>query len=142
VIIDYAHTPDGVKNVLTAARELCKRKLICVFGCGGNRDKSKRKVMGNIVSELADFAVITSDNPRYEDPMDIINEIEKGMKKGVSAYICIENRAKAIHYALYTAKEGDIVAILGKGSERYQEIAGIRYPYSDMETVNKLLDKA
>jgi UDP-N-acetylmuramoyl-L-alanyl-D-glutamate--2,6-diaminopimelate ligase len=136
VIIDYAHTPDGIRNVLIAARELCAARLICVFGCGGNRDKSKRPIMGNIASELSDFCVITSDNPRFEDPVEIIREIEKGV---IGGYICIENRKRAITYALTIAKEGDVIAILGKGAEQYQEIAGVRYPYNDYDTVKEIL---
>lgn len=138
IIIDYAHTPDGISNVLCAAKELCTGKLISVFGCGGNRDKTKRKIMGNTAAELSDFCVITSDNPRYEDPMDIIREIEKGVS-GKRSYICIENRKKAINYAVLTAKEGDIIALLGKGAEPYQEIAGVRYPYNDYDTVTEIL---
>ena len=139
IIIDYAHTPDGIKNVLTCAKELCDNKLICVFGCGGNRDKTKRQIMGSTASEIADFCVITSDNPRYEDPMEIIYEIEKGVKKNCSSFISIENRKKSITYALMTAAKGDIVAILGKGGELYQEISGVKYPYNDYETVNNIL---
>lgn len=142
IIVDYAHTPDGIKNVLTCAKELCDNKLICVFGCGGNRDKTKRVIMGSIASEIADFCVITSDNPRFEDPMEIIYEIEKGVKKNCSSFISIENRKKAITYALMTAQKGDIVAILGKGGELYQEITGVKYPYNDYETVNNILSKS
>jgi UDP-N-acetylmuramyl-tripeptide synthetase len=139
VVIDYAHTPDGIVNVLTEARALCTRRLITVFGCGGNRDKTKRLPMGRAASELSDFCVVTSDNPRFEDPMDIIRDTEKGMMRGGSRYICIENRKKAIQYALGSAGEGDVVAILGKGAEKYQEITGIKYPYNDAEVVNTLL---
>ena len=139
IIIDYAHSPDGIQNVLTSARELCDRKLICVFGCGGNRDKAKRQIMGNTASELADFCVITSDNPRFEDPMEIIGQIEKGVRKKCSSYICIENRKRAISYAIASAKEGDIITILGKGGEKYQEITGVKYPYNDYDTVNDIL---
>lgn len=141
IIIDYAHSPDGIKNVLQSARNLCKRKLIAVFGCGGNRDKTKRAIMGNTACELSDFCVITSDNPRYEDPMDIIRDIEKGIRKNCDKYICIENRKRAINYAMLIAKEGDIIAVLGKGSEPYQEIAGVKYPYNDYNTVNNILNE-
>jgi UDP-N-acetylmuramoyl-L-alanyl-D-glutamate--2,6-diaminopimelate ligase len=137
-IIDYAHTPDGINNVLTSARELCRGRLICVFGCGGNRDKSKRKIMGAVASELADFCVITSDNPRFENPMDIISEIEQGICG--NNYVVMENRKKAIAYAAYSAKEGDVIAVLGKGGERYQEIAGVKYPYDDYEVVKGLIE--
>ena len=136
-IIDYAHTPDGIQNVLSSARQICGGRLICVFGCGGNRDKSKRQIMGSVASELADFCVITSDNPRFEDPMQIIKEIEKGVSN--KNYIIIENRKKAISYAAFSAKEGDIIAVLGKGGEQYQEISGIRYPYSDFDAVNNIM---
>ena len=136
VIVDFAHTPDGLRNVLTAARELTRGKLICVFGCGGNRDRSKRPVMGRIAGELADFCVVTSDNPRYEDPFAIMQEIERGLS---GRYILIENRARAIAYAIESGEPGDTVIVCGKGGENYQEVAGCRHPYSDREVVQRIL---
>ncbi len=139
VIIDYAHTPDGLKNVLSAAREMCKGRVLLVFGCGGNRDRTKRPLMGKVASELADFCVITSDNPRFEDPFEIMREIEQGMRRNESFYIMVENRARAIACALAAAGEGDVVLICGKGGEEFQEIAGIQHKFSDEETVKALL---
>lgn len=141
VIIDFAHTPDSVLNVLKTARTITKNRLLCVFGCGGNRDRTKRHVMGKIASENADFSIVTSDNPRFEDPMAIISDIEKGLKKGTDSYVLIENRKKAIAYAIKTAKSGDTIIICGKGAEDYQEIMGIKHPYNDLDTVLNLVNK-
>jgi UDP-N-acetylmuramoyl-L-alanyl-D-glutamate--2,6-diaminopimelate ligase len=155
VIIDYAHTPDGLKKVLTAGRELlCGRgELISVFGCGGDRDRTKRGRMGQISVELADKTVITTDNPRTEVPDEIIAEIERGIiTKDISAvvdnvldiipqkYIKITDRTQAIQYALQGAKSGDIVVISGKGHEDYMEINGVKTPYSDMEVVKNWIE--
>ncbi len=139
VVIDYAHTPDGMKNVLSTAKEITAGRLICVFGCGGNRDRIKRSIMGEIADCYADFTVITSDNPRYEDPVDIMREIELGMSKNQSKYIMIENRKRAVVYAVTKAEPGDTVVICGKGGEDYQEIAGVRVPYRDEETIKSFL---
>lgn len=139
VYIDYAHTPDGLKNALSALRGVVKKRLICVFGCGGNRDEKKRRIMGEISGKYADFTVITSDNPRYEEPMDIIWEIEKGVLAESKSYVIVERREEAIAYALNMAKTGDVVLIAGKGAERYQEVFGIKRPYNDKDTVEELL---
>lgn len=139
VFIDYAHTPDGLKQILTTLRKCAKKRLICLFGCGGNRDKAKRYVMGQIAGEYADFCIITSDNPRFEDPNDIINDVEKGLKEKTSNYITCEDRKKAISYALDYIKEGDILLIAGKGAEEYQEIMGTKLPFSDKKCVLDLL---
>ena len=141
VFIDYAHTPDGIKKTLTALKNVAKNKLICVIGCGGNRDEKKRMPMGNICGELADFTVITSDNPRYEEPMDRINEIETGVLKSTKKYIIVQDRIEAIKYALTMAKCGDIVLIAGKGSEKYQEVLGIKHLYNDKDTVKEIFKK-
>lgn len=136
VIIDYAHTPDGLINLLTAAKKLVSRggKLISVFGCGGDRDRGKRREMGKISTELADFTVITSDNPRSEDPRDIIRDVESGVE-GNGNYIVIPDRAGAIAYALLVAKQNDVVVISGKGAENYTEVRGERVRYSDRAEV-------
>ena len=136
VIIDYAHTPDGLINLLTAAKKLVSRggKLISVFGCGGDRDRGKRREMGKISTELADFTVITSDNPRSEDPRDIIRDVESGVE-GNGNYIVIPDRAGAITYALLVAKQNDVVVISGKGAENYTEVRGERVRYSDRAEV-------
>ena len=136
VIVDFAHTPDGLRNVLKAARAMTKGRLICVFGCGGNRDRAKRPIMGRIAGELADFCVVTSDNPRFEDPFAIMQEIERGL---TGRYILIENRTRAIAYAVESGEPGDTVIVCGKGGEQYQEVAGCRHPYSDREVVRRVL---
>lgn len=135
VYIDYAHTPDGLEQILYSLKKICKGNLICVFGCGGNRDYQKRSLMGEISGKLSDFTVITSDNPRYEDPMEIIWQIEKGVEN--KNYIIIQDREQAIEYALKMAKPKDAVIIAGKGSENYQEVLGVKKPYNDKETVDK-----
>ncbi len=139
VFVDYAHTPDGLVKSLSALKPFCTGKLICVFGCGGNRDTGKRQEMGEISGKLADFTVITSDNPRYEEPMDIIFEIEKGILSSSKNYALIQDRVEAIRYALDMAKRGDVVLIAGKGSEKYQEILGIKHVYNDKDTVNEII---
>ncbi|WP_066503801.1 UDP-N-acetylmuramoyl-L-alanyl-D-glutamate--2,6-diaminopimelate ligase [Abyssisolibacter fermentans] len=139
IIVDYAHTPDALENVLKTAREFKKGKLILVFGCGGNRDKTKRPLMGKIASKLADLCIITSDNPREEDPQNIIKDIIKGMNNVNSECIIIEDRKKAIRFALTQANNNDIVIIAGKGHETYQEINGDVIPFDDCEIVKKYL---
>lgn len=139
VYVDYAHTPDGLYNVLTALKKSCKKRLICVFGCGGNRDAGKRVEMGRISGEFADFTVITSDNPRYEEPMEIIAEIEKGVLEKSKNYVIVQERAEGIKYAIEAARAGDVIVVAGKGSENYQEILGIKRPYNDKDTVEDIL---
>lgn len=133
VVIDYAHTPDGIEKVLSTLNKIKKGKMIVVFGCGGNRDSTKRGQMGEIASRLSDYVVITSDNPRDENPYQIIADINKGITKSNVANIC--DRTSAINYALDMAEEGDIIAILGKGNEATQEIKGQKFPYSDFKVV-------
>lgn len=137
VVIDYAHTPDGLKNILTSVRNVCNGKLFCVFGCGGNRDAKKRPIMGEISGELADFTVITSDNPRYEKPKAIIDEIKKGIESKTSNFVCIVDRVMAINYVLNELNAGDVAVIAGKGAENYLDISGKKVPYSDFETVEQ-----
>lgn len=133
VVIDYAHTPDGLANVLSCVRGFAKGRVIALFGCGGDRDRAKRSVMGRIASENADFVVLTNDNPRYEEPMDIINEIKVGVDESKCAVI--ENRKDAICETLDLCKKNDILVILGKGGEKYQEIKGEKVPYNDFDVV-------
>lgn len=135
VLIDYAHTPDGLENVLSSVRGFCKGRLIAVFGCGGDRDPIKRPIMGRIGVELADIAVITSDNPRTEDPMDIIRDILQGVDAHMGKYFVIENRRKAICYAMDIAEKNDIIVLAGKGHETYQEIHHVKYPLDEREVV-------
>ncbi|MGN0450780.1 MAG: UDP-N-acetylmuramoyl-L-alanyl-D-glutamate--2,6-diaminopimelate ligase [Acutalibacteraceae bacterium] len=120
VIIDYAHTPDGLKNILSTFRECEKNRLIAVFGCGGDRDKTKRPIMGNIAAHYSDYAIVTSDNPRTEEPSAIIEDILEGMKGAVIPVKVIENRIEAIKFAVSIAKKDDIIVLAGKGHETYQ----------------------
>ena len=138
VVVDYAHTPDSLKNVLLALREQTKQRLICVFGCGGNRDQGKRAMMGKVASELADAVVVTSDNPRDEKPEDIIQAVLAGVK---GEYAVEEDRGKAIAIAIESAKAEDIVLVAGKGHEDYQEIEGQKQHFSDVEQVEKALKR-
>jgi UDP-N-acetylmuramoyl-L-alanyl-D-glutamate--2,6-diaminopimelate ligase len=131
--VDFAHTPDGLKNILKTIREFTKGKLICVFGCGGDRDNTKRPVMGKIGTELSDFAFITSDNPRTEDPMSIIREILTGVEK--HNYTVIGNRREAIKAAMKMAKRGDVVVVAGKGHETYQILKDKTIHFDEREVV-------
>lgn len=138
VIIDYAHTPDGIRNILLATKELAgNKKVIAVFGCGGNRDAAKRPLMGEVACSLADYSIITSDNPRYEKPEDIIEDVCDGIKN-YNNYETIVDRKLAIERALNLAKPGDVVAILGKGNENYLEINGEKLPYCDKDVVEQV----
>ena len=141
VLIDYAHTPDGLENVLTSVRDYCKGKLIAVFGCGGDRDPIKRPIMGKIGVTNSDLAVITSDNPRTEDPNAIIADILTGITEEDGEYIVIENRRKAIQYAMDKAEKDDIIILAGKGHETYQEIGGIKYHLDEREEVAAYLSE-
>lgn len=137
VFVDFAHTPDGLRQSLSALKKHCKGKLICVFGCGGNRDKSKRPIMGKVVAGLADFSVLTSDNPRFEDPLDIIADIERGYREASLQYAIIPKRDVAIEYAMERMEEGDILLVAGKGGEKEQEIMGIKYPFEDNAIIER-----
>ena len=137
VIIDYAHSPNALENILMTARDFTAGRLICLFGCGGDRDRTKRPIMGSIVQELADVAVVTSDNPRTEDPEAIIAEILSGMEPD-RAHIHVEpDRAEAIGWALSQGQPGDVIVLAGKGHETYQEVQGVRYPMDEREIVKK-----
>jgi len=139
VILDYAHSPDSLRSVLETVRKFTSGRLICLFGCGGNREKEKRPIMGGIAGRLADYVFITSDNPRYEKPEEIIAEIEAGIRDCGTPYTVIENRKEAIAAALKMAREGDILLLVGKGHETYQEIAGERRPFDEKQIVQELL---
>lgn len=135
VLIDYAHTPDGLENVLRSVRDFCKGRLISVFGCGGDRDPMKRPIMGEIGVKLSDIAVITSDNPRTEEPMAIIRDILKGVKQEYGEYIVMEDRRAAIQYAMDIAQKDDIIVLAGKGHETYQDIGGHKLHLDEREEV-------
>lgn len=138
-IIDYAHTPDGVKNVCLNIKEYTNNKLYIIVGCGGNRDKLKRPIIGEIVTNIADYVIFTNDNPRDENEEEIVKDIIKGVSK--NNYEIILNREKAIQRAIKLSKENDCIGILGKGSEASQIIKGIKYPFNDLEVVKKLMKK-
>ena len=138
VLIDYAHTPDGLENVLSSVKGFCKGRLIAVFGCGGDRDPVKRPIMGRIGTQIADIAVITSDNPRTEDPHAIIRDILEGVEDKTGCMV-IENRVEAIRYAMDIAEKDDIIVLAGKGHETYQEICGVKNHLDEREEVAKYL---
>ena len=138
IIIDYAHTPDGLENILKTTKAFTKGKLISIFGCGGDRDKVKRPQMGKISIDIADVTIITSDNPRSEEPMDIIKDIEVGLNK--DKYIVIENRKEAIKKAIDIASEGDVIVIAGKGHETYQILKNETIHFDEREVVKEILD--
>ena len=135
VLIDYAHTPDGLENVLTSVKYFCKGRVIAVFGCGGDRDPIKRPIMGRIGVTESDFAVITSDNPRTEEPLAIIEDIMKGVREEMGPYIVVPERRNAIRYAMDIAEKDDIIVLAGKGHETYQEINGVKYHLDEREEV-------
>ncbi len=139
VLIDYAHTPDGLENVLSSVKGFCRGRLIAVFGCGGDRDPIKRPIMGRIGVKIADHCIITSDNPRTEEPMAIISDILKGVAPEQKNYEVIENRVKAIHHAMDIAENRDIIVLAGKGHETYQEIHGVKYHMDEREIVAEYL---
>ena len=141
VFIDYAHSPDGLSNILHTARGFTRGRVIVLFGCGGDRDRTKRAVMGEIAGKLADFSIITSDNPRTENPIDIIEEIKCGIDRTNGEYIIIVNRREAIEYALKTAGERDTVLLCGKGQETYQIIGDKKLHFDEREVIREILDK-
>lgn len=141
IIIDYAHSPDGLENILKSVKDLTDNRVITVFGCGGNRDATKRPIMGEIAGNMSDITIITSDNPRFENPNHIIDEIEKGIVKVTHNYLKIENRKNAIEYAMKIAKPGDTVVIAGKGQETYQDIKGVKTHFSDKKVVLETLEE-
>jgi UDP-N-acetylmuramyl tripeptide synthase len=141
--VDYAHTEDGLKNVLEAARALCQGKIITVFGCGGDRDRGKRPKMGKTAGTLSDYCVLTSDNPRSEDPYRILLDVEVGLQRAGKSkedhYLVIENREEAIRHAIALAKKGDLVMIAGKGHEDYQILADKTIHFDDREVAASAL---
>ena len=141
VFVDFAHTPDGLQNVLSALKERCRGRPLCVFGCGGNRDAGKRPIMGEIAARFADFSVLTSDNPRYEEPYAIISAIEKGYRTRSKNYVVVQDRRKAIEYAMRLLRENDVLLVAGKGGENYQEIMGIKYDYNDNAVIEEIMRK-
>ena len=139
IFVDYAHTPDGLEKSLSCLKELCRGKLYCLFGCGGNRDADKRPMMGEAAGKYADFIIVTSDNPRFEDAYDIIARIEPGIQKTGTPYVTVSDREMATEYAVNLLKEGDILLVAGKGGENYQDIMGIKHSYNDNTIIKKIL---
>ncbi len=139
VYVDYAHTPDALENVLTSVRQFAKARVVSLFGCGGDRDRSKRPLMGEIGGRHSDFVVVTSDNPRTENPEDIVRAVELGVQKSGTPYRSIINRREAIAFALSMLEADDILVIAGKGHENYQEINGVKHHFDDREIVEELL---
>lgn len=140
IMIDYAHSPESLENILSAVKSYTKGRVISLFGCGGDRDSGKRPLMGEISGKIADFTIITSDNPRTEDPEKIVKQIEEGMKKTKGKYICIVDRIEAIKYAIKMANKNDIIVLAGKGHEPYQEINGVKHPFDERIIVNDIID--
>ncbi len=141
VIIDYAHSEDGIINVLDTIKGFAKGRIISVVGCGGDRDKSKRPLMGKASCERADFSIITSDNPRTEDPYKFIKNILKGIKEYKGKYKVITVRRKAIHYALKIGQKDDVIVFFGKGHETYQDINGIKHHFDEREVISDYFEK-
>jgi len=141
VILDYSHSPDALENILTAVKGFARGRVISLFGCGGDRDQLKRPIMGEISGRLADYSILTSDNPRTEDPFEILSAIEEGIRPTGGKYTVIENRREAIRYALQMAREGDIIILAGKGHETYQEIMGVKRPFDEKVVVKELLEE-
>ncbi len=141
IMIDYAHSPESLENILQATKSYTRGKVISVFGCGGDRDAGKRPIMGEISGRIADFTIITSDNPRTEEPQKIVEQIEEGMKKTNGKYVTIVDRTEAIKEAIKMATKRDIVILAGKGHEPYQEINGEKYPFDERMIVREIIDE-
>lgn len=139
VIIDYAHSPDGLENIITSLREIADNRVVTVFGCGGDRDKTKRPKMGRIAAELSDFCVVTSDNPRSENPTEIIKDILEGMKDISTPYTVVENRKEAIKWAMDNAQKDDIILLAGKGHETYQILPTGTIHFDEREVIAEIL---
>lgn len=139
VMIDYAHNAMSLKSLLSTLKEYKPKRLVCMFGCGGNRSRDRRFEMGEISSNLADLTVVTSDNPRFEEPQDILNDILVGVKRGPGKYVDILDRKEAIRYCIEHAEDGDVIVIAGKGHEDYQEIKGVKHHMDDRELIRDVL---
>ena len=141
VVVDYAHTPDALDKALETLSQLPHRSIIAVFGCGGDRDRKKRPMMGAIASRRSDRVIVTSDNPRTENPESILSEIEPGLRTGTAQYSLIKDRREAITVALREAREGDVVLIAGKGHETYQVIGTQSFPFDDRSVAREILQE-
>ena len=141
LMIDYAHNAMSLESLLTSLKEYNPKRLVTVFGCGGNRSKDRRFEMGEVSSKLADFTIVTSDNPRFEEPMDIINDILVGVHKADGAYVTVPDRKDAIRYAILHAKDGDVIVLAGKGHEDYQEIKGVKHPMDERVLIKEIINE-
>lgn len=141
IMIDYAHTPESLESILQAVKSYTKGRVISVFGCGGDRDKTKRPLMGEVSGRVANYTIITSDNPRTEEPKEIIKEIEEGIKKTKGQYICIEDRKEAIKEAIKMANKNDMIVLAGKGHEPYQEINHVKSPFDERVIVREIIEE-
>lgn len=141
LMIDYAHNAMSLKSLLSTLKEYHPKRLVCVFGCGGNRSKLRRYEMGEVSGELADLTIITSDNPRFEDPEDIISDIKYGINKTDGEYIAVTDRKEAIRYAIEKGRKGDVIVLAGKGHEDYQEIKGKKYPMDERVLIAEVLEE-
>ncbi len=139
VFVDYAHTPDGLLKTLSSLKKVCEGNLYCVFGCGGNREREKRKIMGEISARFCDFTIITDDNPRFEKGDEIRKEIERGVKNFCGKYISLGDRREAVCFGINLLKKGDLLVVAGKGAEKYQEIQGEKYPFDELKEVEKII---
>ncbi len=141
IFLDYAHTPDALENVLKTVRGFAPGRIVTLFGCGGDRDMAKRPIMGEVAGRYSDYLIVTSDNPRTEEPMDIIRSILGGVIKSGCDYTVIENRREAIKHALVSAKDNDVIILAGKGHETYQEINGVKHPFDEKVVVKELFEE-
>lgn len=141
IMIDYAHSPKSLENILSAVKAYTLGRVISVFGCGGDRDKGKRPIMGEISGRIADYTIITSDNPRTEEPKEIVKEIEKGIKKTTGKYECIVDRKEAIKKAIEMSNKRDLIVLAGKGHEPYQEINHEIYPFDERLIVREIIEE-
>ncbi len=141
ILIDYAHNAVSLESILETLREYHPKRLVAVFGCGGNRSKTRRYEMGEVSGRLADFTIITSDNPRFEEPQDIMKDIVTGISKTDGTYIEIMDRKEAFRYAIMNAQSGDVIVLAGKGHEDYQEIRGVKHHMDERELIREVLEE-
>ena len=139
LMIDYAHNAMSLNSLLSTLKEYNPDRLVCLFGCGGNRDRNRRFEMGEVSGNIADLTIITSDNPRFEEPQAIIDDIKTGINKTSGKYVEIIDRKEAIAYAIANAKKGDVIVLAGKGHEDYQEIKGVKYPMDERDLIKEVL---
>ena len=139
LMIDYAHNAMSLESLLTTLKEYDPKRLVCLFGCGGNRSKDRRFEMGEVSGRLADLTIITSDNPRFEDPQAIIDDIKVGIQKTEGDYVEIADRKEAIRYAITHGQSGDVIVLAGKGHEDYQEIEGVKHPMDERVLIAEIL---